>query len=46
VVLRLEGTNVEECRKILKDSGLNFIICDTMQDAAHKVVAAAKGANS
>jgi succinyl-CoA synthetase beta subunit len=44
VVLRLEGTNVEEGRKILKDSGLNFIIGDTMQDAAHKVVTAAKGA--
>jgi len=44
VVLRLEGTNVEEGRKILKDSGLNFIIGDTMQDAAQKVVAAAKGA--
>jgi succinyl-CoA synthetase beta subunit len=46
VVLRLEGTNVEEGRKILKDSGLNFIIGDTMQDAAQKVVAAAKGAKS
>jgi succinyl-CoA synthetase beta subunit len=43
VVLRLEGTNVEEGRKILKDSGLNFIVGDTMQDAAQKVVAAAKG---
>ena len=41
VVLRLEGTNVEEGRKILKDSGLNFIIGETMQDAAHKVVKAA-----
>ena len=44
MVLRLEGTNVEEGRKILKDSGLNFIIGETMQDAAQKVVAAAKGA--
>ncbi|MFZ0663345.1 MAG: ADP-forming succinate--CoA ligase subunit beta [Acidobacteriaceae bacterium] len=43
VVLRLEGTNVEQGRKILKESGLNFIIGDTMQDAAGKVVAAAKG---
>src|SRR5579862_9267402 len=41
VVLRLEGTNVEEGRKILKESGLNFIIGDTMQDAAQKVVKAA-----
>jgi succinyl-CoA synthetase beta subunit len=44
IVLRLEGTNVEEGRKILKDSGLNFIVGNTMQDAAEKVVAAAKGA--
>ncbi|MGB9031999.1 MAG: ADP-forming succinate--CoA ligase subunit beta [Acidobacteriaceae bacterium] len=44
IVLRLEGTNVEEGRKILKDSGLNFIVGDTMKDAAQKVVAAAKGA--
>ena len=44
VVLRLEGTNVEEGRKILKDSGLNFIVGETMQDAAEKAVAAAKGA--
>ncbi len=43
VVLRLEGTNVEQGREILKNSGLNFIVGDTMQDAAAKVVAAAKG---
>ncbi len=43
MVLRLEGTNVEEGRRILKESGLNFIIGDTMQDAAQKVVEAAKG---
>jgi succinyl-CoA synthetase beta subunit len=43
IVLRLEGTNVEEGRQILKDSGLNFIVGETMQDAAEKVVAAAKG---
>jgi succinyl-CoA synthetase beta subunit len=43
IVLRLEGTNVEEGRKILKDSGLNFIVGETMQDAAEKVVAAARG---
>ena len=41
MVLRLEGTNVEEGRKILKESGLNFMIGDTMQDAAQKVVEAA-----
>jgi succinyl-CoA synthetase beta subunit len=44
VVLRLEGTNVEQGREILKNSGLNFIIAETMKDAAEKVVAAAKGA--
>ncbi len=44
VVLRLEGTNVEEGRKILHESGLNFVIAETMKDAADKVVAAAKGA--
>ena len=42
IVLRLEGTNVEEGRRILKDSGLNFIVAETMKDAAEKVVAAAK----
>jgi len=42
VVLRLEGTNVEAGRQILKDSGLNFIVAETMKDAAEKVVAAAK----
>src|SRR6201986_2944130 len=41
VVLRLEGTNVEEGRKILQESGLKFIVGDTMQDAAQKVVKAA-----
>ncbi|HWC15450.1 MAG TPA: ADP-forming succinate--CoA ligase subunit beta [Terriglobales bacterium] len=42
VVLRLEGTNVEQGREILKQSGLNFIVADTMKDAAEKVVAAAR----
>ena len=42
VVLRLEGTNVEQGRAILKESGLNFIVAETMKDAAEKVVAAAK----
>jgi succinyl-CoA synthetase beta subunit len=41
IVLRLEGTNVEAGREILKQSGLNFIVADTMKDAAEKVVAAA-----
>jgi succinyl-CoA synthetase beta subunit len=46
VVLRLEGTNVEQGREILKQSGLNFIIAETMKDAAEKVVAAAKTGGS
>jgi succinyl-CoA synthetase beta subunit len=44
IVLRLEGTNVEEGRKILKESGLNFRVGATMKDAAEMVVAAAAGA--
>ena len=43
VVLRLEGTNVDEGKKILTNSGLNFVVTDTMKDAADKVVAAARG---
>jgi succinyl-CoA synthetase beta subunit len=42
IVLRLEGTNVEEGREILKQSGFNFIVAETMKDAAEKVVAAAR----
>ncbi|MGH9554195.1 MAG: ADP-forming succinate--CoA ligase subunit beta [Terriglobales bacterium] len=42
VVLRLEGTNVEEGRKILKESGLNFVVAESMKDAAEKVVKAAR----
>ena len=44
VVLRLEGTNVEQGREILKQSGLNFIVAETMKDAAEKVVTAASAA--
>jgi succinyl-CoA synthetase beta subunit len=43
VVLRLEGTNVNEGKKILMESGFNFVVAETMKDAADKVVAAAKG---
>jgi succinyl-CoA synthetase beta subunit len=41
VVVRLEGTNVERGREILRDSGLAFLVADGMKDAAEKVVAAA-----
>jgi len=43
IVLRLEGTNVTEGKKILMESGFNFIVAETMKDAADRVVAAAKG---
>ena len=39
VVVRLEGTNVELGRKILRESGLNFTVARGMKDAAEKVVA-------
>ena len=40
VVVRLAGTNVEEGRRIIDDSGLPLITADTLADAAHKAVAA------
>ena len=43
IVLRLEGTNVDQGREILRQSGLNFIVAETMKDAAEKVVSAASG---
>ncbi|MGA8764650.1 MAG: ADP-forming succinate--CoA ligase subunit beta [Candidatus Sulfotelmatobacter sp.] len=42
IVLRLEGTNVTEGKKILMESGFNFVVAETMKDAADKVVRAAK----
>jgi succinyl-CoA synthetase beta subunit len=39
IVIRMEGTNVELGKKMLKDSGLNFTTADTMGDAAERVVA-------
>ena len=41
VVVRLEGTNVEQGRQILRDSGLDFTVAGNMKDAAEKVVALA-----
>ena len=43
LVVRLEGTNVEEGKKILAESGLSVISADSMADAAQKAVAAARG---
>jgi len=46
VVARLEGTNVEEGKLMLNESGLEIISADDLSDAATKVVAAAKGGAS
>jgi len=43
IVVRLEGTNVEEGRRILRESEFHFVVADTMADAAKKVAAAVKG---
>jgi succinyl-CoA synthetase beta subunit len=40
IVVRLEGTNVEQGQEILRNSGLNFLVADGMKDAAQKVVGA------
>ncbi len=42
-VVRLEGTNVDLGRKILKDSGLNVITASDMEDGAKKAVAVSTG---
>ena len=41
IVVRLEGTNVEEGRRVLSESGMNFTVGEGMKDAAEKVVALA-----
>ena len=38
IVIRMEGTNVETGKQMLKDSGLNFTTADTMAEGASKVV--------
>ena len=38
IVVRMEGTNVAEGQRILKDSGLNFTIANGMKDGAEKIV--------
>ena len=43
IVVRMEGTNVEEGRRILRESGLAFILAEGMKDAADKAVRAAGG---
>ena len=39
IIIRLEGTNVEEGRRLLNESGLTFTVAADMQDAARKVAA-------
>jgi succinyl-CoA synthetase beta subunit len=41
VVVRLEGTNVEEGQRVIRESDLGFTVANGMQDAAEKVVALA-----
>jgi succinyl-CoA synthetase beta subunit len=45
LVVRLEGTNVELGKKLLKESGLALIAADDLADAAQKVVSAASGSS-
>jgi succinyl-CoA synthetase beta subunit len=42
VVIRMEGTNVEEGKRIIRESGFNFQVAEGMKDAAEKVVRAAQ----
>jgi succinyl-CoA synthetase beta subunit len=46
IVVRMEGTNVEEGKRMLAESGLNFTSADGMGDAATKVVALANHGHS
>jgi succinyl-CoA synthetase beta subunit len=43
LVVRLEGTNVELGKDIIRNSGLNVIAADNLSDAAQKIVKAVKG---
>ena len=43
LIVRLEGTNVEQGKQLLKESGVALIAADDLADAAQKAVAAAKG---
>jgi succinyl-CoA synthetase beta subunit len=40
IVVRMEGTNVEEGQRLLAESGLNFVVAHNLEDAAQKVVQA------
>jgi succinyl-CoA synthetase beta subunit len=38
IVIRMEGTNVDEGKRLLKESNMNFTTADSMDEAAQKVV--------
>jgi succinyl-CoA synthetase beta subunit len=42
IVIRMEGTNVDEGKRLLRESGMNFSTADSMGEAADKVVALAR----
>ncbi len=46
LVVRLAGTNVEEGKRILRESGLDLVTADTLTEAAEKVVAVLKASGS
>jgi succinyl-CoA synthetase beta subunit len=43
IVIRMEGTNVDRGKQMLKESGLNFTTADTMAEGASTVVALSRG---
>jgi succinyl-CoA synthetase beta subunit len=43
LVVRLEGTNVEKGKEIIRNSGLNVIAAEDLKDGAQKIVKAVKG---
>ena len=43
LVVRLEGTNVDLGKDIIRNSGLNVIAADDLKDGAQKIVKAVKG---
>jgi succinyl-CoA synthetase beta subunit len=42
IVVRLEGTNAKEAGELLHSSGLNFVVADSLRDAAEKVTSVLK----
>ena len=43
VIVRLEGTNAKKARELLNNSPLDFLVADSLSEAAEKAVTAAKG---